>query len=120
MADRVLVISWGQTVRGREQHGLEVFEACLGYYGELQEAGRVESFDVLLLEPNGVMDGCMLLRGSHTQIDAIREDERFRRLLIDASLIVDDLRTVEGFTAEGIEQTMPLYAEAIGRVPQMA
>jgi hypothetical protein len=30
MADRVLVINWGQTVRGREQHGLEVFEACLG------------------------------------------------------------------------------------------
>src|ERR1044071_9917522 len=119
MADRVLVISWGQTVRGREQHGLEVFEACVGYYAELQEAGRIEDFDVLILEPNGVMDGCMLLRGSHTQIDAVREDERFRRLLIDASLIVDDLRAVEGFTAEGIDQTMPLYAEAIGRVPQM-
>jgi hypothetical protein len=45
---------------------------------------------------------------------------RFRKLMVDASLIVDDLRTVEGFTADGIQQRMPLYAEAVGRVPQMA
>lgn len=119
MADRVLVISWGQPVRGREQHGLEVFEASVAYYAELQQAGRIEGFDVMLLEPNGLMDGCMVLHGTHAQLDAIAEDERFRRLLIDASLIVDDLRTASGYANEGVQQTMPLYAEAIGHVPQM-
>jgi hypothetical protein len=120
MADRVLVISWGQTVRGREQHGLEVFEAAVGYYAGLQQSGRIEGFDVMLMTPNTLMDGCMVLRGSHAQLDAVAEDEQFRRLMVDASLIVDDLRMTTGYTAEGIEQTMPLYAEAIGRVPQMA
>jgi hypothetical protein len=120
MADRVLVISWGQPVRGREQHGLEVFNDALGYYRELQDAGRIEDFDVLLLEPNGLMDGCMMLRGTHAQLDAVHEDERFRRLMMDAGLIVEDLRMAEGYTAEGIDQTMPLYADAVGRVPQMA
>jgi hypothetical protein len=120
MADRVLIISWGQPVRGREQHGLEVFADALSLYAELRDAGRIEDFDVLLLEPNGLMEGCMLLRGSHAQLDAVREDERFRRLLVDASLVVDDLRTAAGYGAEGIEQTMPMYAEAVGRVPQMA
>jgi hypothetical protein len=120
MADRVLIISWGQPVRGREQHGLEVFEEALGYYAAQRDAGRIEGFDVLLLEPNGLMDGCMLLTGSHAQLDTIREDERFRRLMIDASLVVDDLRVSAGYGAAGIDQTMPLYAEAVGRVPQMA
>jgi hypothetical protein len=120
MADRVLVISWGQTVRGREQHGLEVFEASLAYYAELQEAGRIEGFDVMLLQPNGLMDGCMLLRGSHAQLDAIAEEERFRRLIVDASLIVDDLRVTPGFTAEGVQEAMGFYVDAVGRVPQMA
>jgi hypothetical protein len=120
MADRVLVISWGQTVRGREQHGLEVFEAAVGYYAGLQQAGRIEDFDVMLMAPNGFMDGCMVLRGSHAQLDAVSEDEQFRRLMVDASLIVDDLCMTSGYTAEGIEQTMPLYADAVGRVPQMA
>jgi hypothetical protein len=45
---------------------------------------------------------------------------RFRRITVDASLIVDDLRLTEGYTAEGIEQTLPLYADAVGHVPQMA
>jgi hypothetical protein len=120
MADRVLVISWGRPVRGREQHGLEVFEEAIAFYGEQQSAGAIEGFDVLLLQPNGLMEGCMLLRGTHAQLDALEEDMRFRKLMVDASLIVDDLRTVEGFTADGIQQTLPLYAEAVGRVPQMA
>ncbi|HWH92874.1 MAG TPA: hypothetical protein VNT03_03350 [Baekduia sp.] len=120
MADRVLVISWGQPVRGREQHGLEVFAEATAYYGQLQRDRRIESFDIMLLEPNGLMDGCMVLRGTHDQLDAVTEDRRFRRLMVDASLVVDELRRVAGYTAEGIEETMPLYAEAVGRVPQMA
>jgi hypothetical protein len=120
MADRVLVISWGQPVRGREQHGLEVFEASVAYYAELQEAGRIESFDVLLLQPNGLMNGCMVLRGSHAQLDAVAEDERFRRTLVDAALIVDELRTSPGYIAEGVQEAMGLYADAAGHVPQMA
>jgi len=120
MADRVLMISWGQPVRGREQHGLEVLGEATAFYGELQDAGRIESFDVILMGPNGLMDGCMLLRGTHAQLDAVAEDLRFRRLIIDAQLVVDDVVVIEGFVGEGIEQTLPLYADAVGRVPQMA
>ena len=55
-----------------------------------------------------------------SQLDALAEDMRFRKLMVDASLVVDDLRVTSGYTAAGIEQTMPLYVEAVGRVPQMA
>lgn len=120
MADRVLVITWGQNVRGREQHGLEVFQEALSFYSELESSGRIEAYDVLLLAPNGPLSGAMILHGSHAQLDAVAEDERFRRLIVDANLIVDDLRISTGYSAEGIPQTMPLYAEAVGRVPQMA
>jgi hypothetical protein len=74
----------------------------------------------MILEPNGLMEGCMLLQGSHAQLDAVREEERFRRILIDAALIVDDLRVAESYTAEGVEEAMGMYADAVGRVPQMA
>jgi hypothetical protein len=119
MADRALIISWGQPVRGREQHGLEVFGESVAYYGELREAGRIAGFEVMILEPNGLMEGCMILTGSHAQLDAARQEERFRRLLIDASLIVDDLCVAESSTAEGVEEAMGMYADAVGRVPQM-
>ena len=120
MADRVLVISWGQPVRGREQHGLEVLAEATALYGELQKGGRIESFDLILLEPNMFMNGCFILHGTHDQLDAVREDMRFRRSMVDAGLVVDALTITSGYTAEGIQQTLPLYTDAVERVPQMA
>jgi hypothetical protein len=120
MADRVLAITWGENIPGREQHGLEVFNEAVEFYGELQGEGRIERFDVCLFEPNGFMDGVMLLHGSHEQLDSVREDARFLKLMVNASLIVHDLRTIEGRTGEGIAETMALYQEAISHAPQEA
>jgi hypothetical protein len=119
MADRILFIGWGATVRGREERGLEIFDAAVGFYGRCQQEGRIESFDVILLEPHGGgLAGDMELHGSADQLNALRADDEFRRLLIDASLIVDELGVVEGMANEGIAREMALYREAIGRVPQ--
>lgn len=118
MADRVLFISWGEPVRGREEHGLEVFNAALGLYGRLQQAGRIESFDVMLFEPNNGAGGCIQIRGGAAQLADIRQDEEFQRVMIDASLVVDDLSMVDGFTNEGVARQMDLYREAIAKVPQ--
>ncbi len=54
MADRILFISWGAPVAGREERGLEVFNDAVGLYGRMQQEGRIESFDVVLL--NGRSD----------------------------------------------------------------
>jgi hypothetical protein len=120
MAERVLFQCWGAPVHGREQHGLEVFNEALQYYGELQASGRIESFDVCLMEPNGFLDGYIAVKGSHEQLDAIREDVQFRRITTEAGLIVDELRHIDGFTGAGIELTMALYQEAVSDTPQLA
>jgi hypothetical protein len=120
MAERVLLISWGVPVRGREERGLEVFNECLGLYGRMQQDGRIEKFDVVLLSPNGDMEGYMELMGSEQQLAAVREDAEFQRMLVNASLIVEELRMVDGWTNEGIAPQMAMYQEAIGQVPQTA
>ncbi len=120
MADRVLFISWGANVAGREARGLEVFNETLGLYGRMQQGGRIESFDVVLLTPASGIDGYMQLHGSAEQLAAVREDEEFQRTLVDASMIVKDLSMVDGFTNAGIARQMEMYQEAIGKVPQHA
>jgi hypothetical protein len=120
MADRILFISWGTPVRGSEERGLEVFNEALGLYGRLQQAGRIEGFDVSLLEPNGEMSGYMQLRGSAAQLADVREDDEFRRVMIEASLVVDDLRQIDGATNEGVAREIAMYQEAIAKVPQRA
>lgn len=121
MADRILFIGWGIPVRGREERGLEVFNDAVGLYGRMQQEGRIESFDVVLLDPNGgSLEGYMELHGSAEQLSEIRDSDDFRRMLVDASLIIDDLRLVDGYANEGVAREMALYQEAIAKVPQAA
>ena len=120
MADRVLFISWGQVVRGREVASLESFNETVGLYGRLQQEGKIESFEVALLNPSTGMDGYMAIHGSAAQLEALKEDDEFRRTLVEASLIVDDLKMTDGFVGEGIAREMERYQAAISKVPQTA
>jgi len=57
MADAVMWIAWGPPVHGREERSLEVFGESVAYWGELQAEGRIERFDVALLNPYGDLNG---------------------------------------------------------------
>ena len=116
MADRMIFISWGESVRGREERALEVFNEAVGVYGQMAQDGRIESFDVKLLTPNGDIGGYMELYGSAEQLSAVRESEEFRRVMVDASLITEHLRVVTGVCNEGVAQEMGMYQQAIARV----
>ena len=121
MADRVLFIGWGQTVRGREERALEVFNETMGLYGRLQQEGRIEKFDVCLLEPHGGgLDGFIALHGDEQQLASVRTDPEFQRNMVDASLIVDELGVIDGYVGEGIAGQMAMYQEAVAKVPQSA
>jgi hypothetical protein len=120
MADRVVFISWGQVVRGREERAMENFNETIGLYGKMQQDGRMESFDVVLLNPSTGMDGYLVLHGSADQLNALKESEDFQRQLASATLIVDDLKMVDGWTGAGIAKQMEIYQEAISKVPQAA
>ena len=110
MADAGLFIGWGEVARGREERALEVFNETIGYYGRLQEEGRVESFDVALLQPHGGdLAGFVLLRGSEDQMDAIQHDDEFERLMTRANFIVDKLGVVPAAVGEGIARQVGIF-----------
>jgi hypothetical protein len=118
MADRVLFIGWGDTIPGREERGLEVFNEAIGICGRMQEEGRIEKFDVVLFDPSGDLGGYIQMHGSAEQLAAARLDEDFRRNTVDASLVVNRLRHIEGSTNEGVARDMALYQQSISKVPQ--
>jgi hypothetical protein len=120
MADRVLCIGWGNPVRGAEARAIETFNDALGLLGRMQQEGRIEGFDVVLLSPNSDMDGFILVKGTAEQIMGLREDDEFQRNTIDAQLCVDGIRHMDGYTNEGVAEQMALYQEAIAAIPQRA
>ena len=115
MADAGLFIGWGEVTRGREERAIEVFNETLGYYGRAQEEGRIESFEVALLQPHGgELAGFVLLRGSEDQMDALQHDDEFERLMTRANFIVDRLGVVHAYMGEEIGRQMSIYQSEIG------
>jgi hypothetical protein len=92
----------------------------MGFYGRLQQEGRIESFDVAFLEPNNGLDGYIQLHGSAEQLNAVQEDDGYRRILYDAMLVVEGLRVSEGFTNAGVAREMERYQAAVAKVAQAA
>ena len=114
MAEAGLFIGWGQVVRTREQRALEVFNESMEYYAGLAEGGKIESWEVVLLEPHGGdLAGFVLLRGTTDQITAVLSDEEFERRTTRADLIVEGLGTVGALVGEGIARGMGIYQEEI-------
>jgi hypothetical protein len=117
MADAALFVGWGPPVRGREEKGLEVFNEALAYYGQKQESGAIESFEVVLVAPHGGdLAGFILVRGSQEQLNALRLEDDFDRLNTRADQIVERFGVVDAAVGEGVGRAIAFYQEAIGEL----
>jgi hypothetical protein len=117
MAEAGLFIGWGAPVRGRESKGLDVFGESIQYWGRLQQEGRIESFEVVLLYPHGGdLGGFALLRGSHAQLNDVGGDEEFLRLTARAGLVIESLGIVRATLGEGLEQQIGIFRDAVGEL----
>jgi hypothetical protein len=112
MAGEALFIGWGAVVRGREKQALQVFQESMEYYGRLQQDGRIESFDVLLLAPHGGdLNGFVVLRGDRKALGDVRFSEEFERLIARASAIIDSLGVIPAYGGEALAQQMGRFQE---------
>ena len=110
MAGDALFLGWGPVVRGRELKALEVFQETLTYYGSLQQDGRIDSFEPVLLAPHGgELAGFILLRGARDSLDQIRSSDEFQRLVARAAAIVDDVGVVDAYTNEALAAQMAIF-----------
>ena len=115
MADAGLFIGWGQVVRGREGPAVDGFNATVEFLAHRQGEGGIESFEICFLDPHGGdLDGFMLIRGTTEQMDDIRSNEEFQRLMTRASLHVDNLGMIGASLGEGVARQMAIFQEETG------
>jgi len=113
MADTGLFIGWGAPVRGREKKGLDVFNEAVQWYGQVQQDGRIESFEVALLEPHGGdLEGFFVVRGEQEELNRIRTGDEFQRLAVKAQVLVQAFGVVGAVTGERLNKHMAWFAEA--------
>jgi hypothetical protein len=117
MAEAGLFIGWGAPIAGREAKGLEVLDESVQYWGRLQQEGRIESFEVVLLTPHGGdLEGFALLRGTSEQTASLIVDDEFERLTTRATLIVQRVGVVPAVLGDGLEKTIGMYSQQVGEL----
>ena len=121
MADAGLMITWGENVHGREVRGLEVFNETLEFWGRMQSEGSIESFEVALLQSSlPGLAGFIFVRGDDAALSAITSGDEHRRLIIRASMIVQDVRVTPALINEGLARGMAMYQEELAMTPAMS
>ena len=115
MAEAALCIVWGTPVHGRENDALKVYNETLQYWGRLQQEGKIETFEVVVLGPTGGdVTGFLLVRGTAQQIDSVRRTEEYQRLINRVQLIADHVRVADAFVDEGLAQILSQYRDEVG------
>ncbi len=116
MAEAGLYLGWGTVTRGREKAATDLFNESMQYYGRLQQEGKIESFDVAILNPTGGdVGGFILLRGTAQQIDSLRRDDEYQDLLNRVQLIVDGLRLTDAIVDEALAPQVARFEKAVGQ-----
>ena len=83
-----LFVGWGPIIAGREAQAKRVLGDALQYCGGLQRTGRIDSFDVVVLEPQGGdLGGFVLLKGDKLKIAELRVDTDFVRTIVGVQLV---------------------------------
>ena len=95
MAGHGIFIGWGEIVVGRERQSRQVFGEALAYMAEQQQAGNIESHEVVLLSAHGGdLQGFMLMRGDRDKLHAVVNTPAWQRLVTRAGYIVHDFGVV--------------------------
>jgi hypothetical protein len=114
MKEAGVFIGWGPSLPGRERKSVELFLETMRYFMGLVAQGRLISVEPVFLEPHGGdLEGFLLLRGDQDELNRLRGEDEVRRLMVKASLILQDLRVVGAVTGSGLNQHLAWYIQAI-------
>ena len=116
MADAALVLRWDRVVPGREQTALSLFGQSLEYYGTLQSEGAIESYEPILFDPTGTdLNGVIVVRGSADQLDALRRQDRFIEITMQAAYLCESFGVVNAHLEGQLQARMAKWAQIISQ-----
>ena len=112
MANAVIFLGWNRPTVGREQQAMVVFQKSIKFYGKLQNEGRIESFEPVILSAHGGdMNGFFLLRGDAEKLSEIKRDETFLNIVIEAEYCVDGFGHIDGYIGDGLNDVISRWAK---------
>jgi hypothetical protein len=114
MSSNVILFGWNRSVPGRERLSAEHFGEFAQYLGGLQQAGAIQSFDVVFLDIHGGdMNGFFLIRGDNAQLSAVADSEVWVMHMLRAGLHMEGAGVVRGATGALVMERMGQWVQSI-------
>lgn len=114
MAANVVLFGWNRSVPGRERLSAEHFGEFVQYLGGLQQAGAIQSFDVVFLDIHGGdMNGFFLIRGANDQLNDLVDSEAWVMHMLRAGLHMEEAGVVRGATGDLVMERMGQWVQSI-------
>jgi hypothetical protein len=111
MKPNVIFFAWNRPVPGREQTSGEHFQEFVQYLIGLQQDGKIDAFQPVLLDVHGGdMNGFFLISGSTDQLLALASSEEWITHMTRAAIHLNGAGAVFGATGDALSQRMDLWS----------
>jgi len=114
MTNSTLFVGWGAIIPGREKAAGAVLQQSMSYLNQLQQQGKIDSFEPVALAPHGGdLAGFGLVRGEATALAEIRGSDQYRRITVQLQRVHQSTGEVEAFTGPELGQYFSLWDEPL-------
>ncbi len=103
-SSNVLFVQWGNAINGREQKSLELFMNAQEFFFNLKNQGSIETCDFIGFETGNCTQnlGCLVVRGTPSQIENVRQTDKWRELTGKARDLVQNFQVNYGWTGDSL------------------
>ena len=113
-ADNGLLLGWNRVARGKEDKVMALFGESLAFWGQLQQAGVIDSFEpVLLLPHGGDLNGFILVRGDADKLDQVMASDAYLAIDTKANYYLEGYGAIRAFFGEEITRRFGAYQKTI-------
>lgn len=114
MHTNAIFVGWNRTVAGREAQAGELFQEFLQYLGGQQQAGTIQSFEPILLNPHGGdLNGFILIRGEGSKLDALESGEEWQDYITRSGMLLEGNGVVRGAAGDLVARWMDRWVRLI-------
>jgi|SRR5918912_2858184 hypothetical protein len=110
MAKGALFVGWGALIPGREAAARRVLGDAMQYLQRLQQAGTIDSFEAVALEPHGGdLIGFVLVKGDKNAIAQLRVSDEFTRVIVRVQLVHSHVGVVGAYTGAEMQSLFTVW-----------
>ena len=110
MEKGALFVGWGSIIVGREKTAPRVLNDAMQYLQGLQKEGKLDSIDVILLEPHGgELEGFVLIKGNKDFLAKLRVEKEFIEIIVSVQLVHTKVGVVWAYSGAEMQTLFQIW-----------